>query len=295
MRVLILGATGMLGYQLFKTCIDREIEVHGVVRNSKLLYARLGDDIDDKISLINDVKDISSIEAVIKSFCPDHVINCIGIIKQSSLAENYYESVSVNSLLPHQLEQLGCIYNYRLIHISTDCVFDGRKGMYKEADLSDAYDLYGKSKYLGEVNYGCGITIRTSIIGHEIAEVKHGLIDWFLTQTGVVKGYTEAIFSGLTTLELSKVLLDVVIPSNIKSGLFNVAATPISKLRLLQIIAEVYGKSIKIIESDEVVIDRSLDGSMFTEFTGYTAPAWPRMIQEMYQNYLENFCNRTLN
>lgn len=292
MKVLILGATGMLGYQLFKTCLNRGIDVHGVVRNSKLLSARLGLNIEDKISLIDDVKNISSVEAVIKAFRPEFVVNCIGIIKQSSLAENYYESISVNSLLPHQLERLGHVYNYQLIQISTDCIFNGNKGMYNKTDLSDAYDLYGKSKYLGEVNYGCGITIRTSIIGHELNEKKHGLIDWFLSQSECIRGYTKAIFSGVTTLELTKIILDVIFPMKTPIGLIQVAAAPINKMDLLTIAAKVYEKKIDIIPSDELVIDRSLDGSSFTKLTGYSSPSWAQMIREMHQDYLENFCDK---
>ena len=280
MRVLILGATGMLGYQLFKTCVERNIAVNAVVRSTQLLKDRMGAAIEEKLFVIDDAKNIEAIENVIKKIKPDYLINCIGIIKQSSLAENHYESIAINSFLPHQLERMGSVHNFRLIHISTDCVFDGTKGMYKETDRSDAYDLYGKSKFLGEVGYGSGLTIRTSIIGHEITTAKHGLLDWFLSQTGTIKGFTKAIFSGLTTYELTKVILDVVIAKKIPAGLYQVPSEPISKFDLLMLAKKIYKKEISILPSEELVIDRSLDGSHFFSLTDYQVPSWEMMLED---------------
>ena len=176
-----------------------------------------------------------------------------------------------------------------MLHISTDCVFDGKKGFYNENDLPNAYDLYGKSKHLGEVGYGCGITLRTSIIGHEISPQIHGLIEWFLRQQNIVKGFTKAIFSGLTTLELTNVILDVVIPSQLVGGVYHVASKAISKYDLLKLTAEVYNKDIEILPSSELVIDRSLDGSIFQGLTGYTAPSWEAQIRAMKLDFADRF------
>jgi dTDP-4-dehydrorhamnose reductase len=219
-------------------------------------------------------------------FQADYVINCIGIVKQSNLAQNFHESIAINSLLPHQLEDLGRIYHFRLIHISTDCVFDGKSSNYKESDLSNANDLYGKTKYLGEVKYGTGITLRTSIIGHEITNKNIGLVDWFLSQSVSVKGYTKSIFSGLTTTELTKIILDIVIKKEIESGLYQVASAPISKYDLLNLISIVYNKKINIIPSEELIINRSLDGSRFSNIYSYQVPSWPEMLIEMHKNFL---------
>jgi dTDP-4-dehydrorhamnose reductase len=277
----------MLGYQIFKTCVNRGTTVHAIVRNKQLLTDRLGSEIADKLSVIDDVKNMAAVEEIIAAQKPDYLINCVGIIKQSSLAEDRYESIAVNAFLPHQLEKLGHRYNFRLIHISTDCVFNGKKGMYTENDLSDASDLYGKTKFLGEVGYGCGITIRTSIIGHELTQQKHGLVDWFLSTTGKVRGYTKAVFSGVTTLELTRVILDIIIARSMASGLYQVAAVPVSKFELLKLVAGIYQKQVEIDPSEEVIVDRSLDASQFYQVTSYRPPNWPEMLQEMHNDFMK--------
>jgi dTDP-4-dehydrorhamnose reductase len=281
MKILILGGTGMLGYSVFKTCIHRKIDVKAIVRNDYPLREVLGTSVADYTFSIDDVKCTAELEKIILFYRPDYLINCVGIVKQSTLSQDYYESIAINSLLPHQLEKMGQQFGFRLIHISTDCVFNGRKGMYTENDISDAEDLYGRTKFLGEVGYGRGITIRTSIVGHEIRGQHHGLIDWFLAQHGEVEGYTKAIFSGLTTAELSKVILDIVIPADLPAGVYQVAAQSISKYELLQLVAKVYNKEIQIIPSEKVIINRSLSGENFRHLTGYTSPIWETMIQDM--------------
>ena len=289
MRIIVLGATGMLGHEIFKICLRRNIDVHGVVRNKTTLIERTKREIEERLHVVNDIRDIDSVEKIIAKIQPDHIINCIGIVKQSALAEDHAVSIAVNSLLPHQLEKLAERYYCRLIHISTDCVFDGVKGGYTEKDLPDAHDLYGRSKQLGEVGYGRGITLRTSIIGHEITSDTHGLLEWFLSQTGKIKGFTKAIFSGLTTFELTKVILDIVIPQSLNAGIYQVASAPISKYDLLKNISEVYGKAIEILPSGELVIDRSLDGHRFADLTGYQVPSWNVMINEMHADINESF------
>jgi dTDP-4-dehydrorhamnose reductase len=290
MKILILGGTGMLGYELFSTCIRRQLDVKTVVRSNRLLMNRPGINAGGHHFIsIDDIKNTTALENSIREYRPDVVVNCVGIIKQSALAENHFESIAINAFLPHQLEKMGQQYGFRLIHISTDCVFNGRKGMYTENDLSDAEDLYGKTKFLGEVGYGQGITLRTSIIGHEISGQQHGLVDWFLAQQGTVNGYTKAIFSGLTTTELTKVILDIIIPSGLPAGIYQVAAEPIAKYDLLQLVAKVYNKDIQITPSEKVIIDRSLSGEKFRHLTGYTAPVWETMIAEMHKGFTTNF------
>ena len=286
-KIIVLGGTGMLGHQLFKSGLQMGFEMEAIVRNKKLLIEKTNTEFADRIHVIDDVKGITQLEILLKALNPDFVVNCIGIVKQSPLTNNYTETIAINSLLPHQLEGLGSQLGFKLIHISTDCVFDGQKGMYKETDFSNATDLYGKSKYLGEVNYGSGLTIRTSIIGHEITPTTFGLIDWFLAQEGKVNGFTKAIFSGLTTLELSRVILNHIIPLNLESGLYQIAAEPINKYDLLSLTARIYKKQIEIMPSDELVIDRSLDGSRFNLMTGYKVPSWEILIQEMHEDSLK--------
>jgi len=170
----------------------------------------------------------------------------------------------------------------RLVHISTDCVFSGAKGMYTEVDVADARDLYGLSKYLGEVDYPSAVTLRTSIVGHELGTA-HGLVGWFLAQKGTVKGFTRAIFSGLPTVELARVVRDYVLPRPELRGVHHVSAEPISKYDLLQLVAEVYGKDVQLTPDDKLVIDRSLDSSRFRRLTGYAPAAWPELVRVMHQ------------
>jgi dTDP-4-dehydrorhamnose reductase len=195
--------------------------------------------------------------------------------------------IPINSILPHRLANLCELAEARLIHISTDCVFSGEKGGYVEKDFSDAKDLYGRSKYLGEVDYPNSITLRTSIIGHELNSSK-SLINWFLSQEGSVKGYKNAIFSGLPTNEMAKVIRDYVIPNPSLKGLYQVSADPISKFDLLQLVSDVYGKIIQIIPDDLVKIDRSLNSEKFCKATGFKPKPWPQLIKEMYEFNLIN-------
>lgn len=216
---------------------------------------------------------------------PNLVINCIGLIKQLACANDPLVVLPINAMLPHQLAKLSSLFSARLIHISTDCVFSGRKGFYSEADYSDAEDLYGKSKFIGEITQlPHALTLRTSIIGHELNS-HYALVDWFLAQTEPVKGYVNAIFSGLPTVELTRVLLDFVIPRPDLFGLYHLAAKPINKYELLKLVAKIYGKETTIIPDEQVFIDRSLNGQRFEQATGYVAPEWPQLIKMMHAGY----------
>jgi dTDP-4-dehydrorhamnose reductase len=224
-----------------------------------------------------DVENIDSLGGAFADIRPEIVINCIGLVKQLAGAGDVLSALPINSLLPHRVARLCAISGARLIHISTDCVFSGKKGMYREDDDPDARDLYGRSKFLGEVDYGHAITLRTSIIGHEL-DSAHGLVEWFLSQKAGVLGYTKAVFSGLTTVELARVIHDFVIPQRELHGVYHVSVDPIDKYTLLREVAEAYGKSIDITPDDKIVIDRSLDSTRFRLATGYKPPAWSKLI-----------------
>jgi dTDP-4-dehydrorhamnose reductase len=183
-------------------------------------------------------------------------------------------------LLPHRLARHCALAGARLVHISTDCVFSGARGGYLESDPSDAMDLYGRSKYLGEVDYPHAITLRTSIIGHELGTA-HGLVGWFLSQRSSVKGYRRAVFSGLPTVELAKLIRDHVIPRTELRGLYHVSAAPIDKYSLLGLISDTYDFRIEIVPDDQVVIDRSLNSSRFRAASGWNPAEWPALIQAM--------------
>ncbi|QVM87637.1 SDR family oxidoreductase [Pseudomonas lalucatii] len=279
MNVLVLGVTGMLGSAVFRQLShDQSYQVWGTLRNAggrrhfpEQLHAQLISNID--------VLDQDALISVLERIRPDVVINCVGLIKQLADAKDPLSALPINAMLPHRLAKLCGLAGARLIHVSTDCVFSGRKGMYTEADLSDAEDLYGKSKFIGELHeVPHAITLRTSIIGHELG-THFSLIDWFLSQSGPVKGYAKAIFSGLPTVELARVMKDYVVPAPELHGLYHVSVEPIDKLSLLRLVAEVYGHKIQIIPDEQVCIDRSLDSSRFRQATGYLprpGPSWSK-------------------
>jgi dTDP-4-dehydrorhamnose reductase len=285
MRVLILGVTGMLGNAVYNSFRQSKLfEVWGTLRQSNGL-AYFPSNHHPKLISNVDVLNQDDLIRVFETVKPQIIINCIGVIKQLSTANDPLVILPVNSLFPHRLAKLCALFQARLIHISTDCVFSGNgTGDYVESDLSDAEDLYGKSKFIGEViDSSHVITLRTSIIGHELNS-HYALVDWFLSQKGQVKGYTHAIYSGLPTIELSEVIQNHVIPNQNLNGLYHVATSPISKFNLLKLIADVYNKEIIIEPDNTVAINRSLCASRFEEQTGYTPPDWPILIEKMYQS-----------
>ena len=280
MKVLILGVTGMLGNAMFRVLSERaDLAVYGTARSNSARQ-HFSDNLSGRIIVGTDVENNDSLVRAFASVRPDVVVNCVGLVKQLADANDPLQAVPINTLLPHRLAALCQASGARLVHISTDCVFSGAKGNYLETDFPDAYDLYGRSKLLGEVDYPHAITLRTSIIGHELSGHR-SLVNWFLAQQGAVKGFTRAIFSGLPTVELASVVRDVVLPRKELHGLYHVSAKAINKFDLLQLVAKVYRKNIEINPSEELVIDRSLNSDRFKEATGYAPPEWATLIQRM--------------
>ena len=282
MKVMIIGASGMLGNAMFRTFAAVEgFKVTGTVRN---LIARRWFEDSKQNNLLHgvEVEQADSLTNAFRVIKPDLVINCVGVVKQLAAADDPLITLPINALLPHRLAALCEIAGARLVQISTDCVFSGARGNYVESDFPDADDLYGRSKLLGEVDYPNAITLRTSIIGHELSGAR-SLVNWFLAQEGSVKGYTRAVFSGLPTVVLAELVRDLVAPRPDLHGLYHVAAAPITKFDLLGLVADAYGKAIEIVPSDALVIDRSLDATRFNVATGYTPPAWPALIARMRQ------------
>lgn len=281
MRVLVLGAGGMLGNAVLRVMHEKQnIEVFGTAR-SVSVKKFFSEDIARSIITGCDMGDHDALVKLFAQVRPDVVINCIGLIKQLADADDPLITLPINAMLPHRLANLCNLVGARLVHMSTDCVFSGKKGNYKENDISDATDLYGKSKYLGEVDYPYAITLRTSIIGHELQSA-HGLVDWFLSQQERCKGYRKVIFSGLPTVVLAQIIRDIVMVHSDLSGVYHVAAKPISKYDLLKLVANVYGKSIEITPDDNLVIDRSLNAERFNQATRYVAPEWIDLIKTMH-------------
>ena len=280
--ILVLGASGMLGNAVYRTfATSNGFEVFGTVRGGGTII-NLSEGSKGQLLSGVDVEQTDSLVAAFEKTRPDVVINCIGLVKQLSAANDPLVALPINSMLPHRLARLAALVDARLIHVSTDCVFTGAKGNYVESDTPDALDLYGRSKLLGEVDYPNAVTLRTSIIGTEMNSA-HGLVGWFLAQNGAVKGYAKAVFSGLPTAVLAQVMRDHVIPNAELRGVWHVSAEPIDKFSLLNRVAAEYGRDTEIQPDETLVIDRSLDSSRFRDFTGWTPPSWPQLIATMRQ------------
>jgi len=281
-KILVLGASGMLGNAVLRVLAGSpQLDVVGTVRSSRsvgLLPNTLGERLVSGV----DVENSDTLVSLFSKVRPAVVINCIGLVKQLAESDDPLQAIPVNSVLPHRLARLCDAVGARLVHMSTDCVFSGKRGMYSETDFPDADDLYGRSKFLGEVDYPNAITLRTSIIGHE-RDGARSLINWFLSQEGQVKGYARAVFSGFPTVEIARIIRDYVIPNPELHGIFHLSAEPINKFDLLTLVAEVYGKSIEIVSDDKLVIDRSLDSTRFRQATGFSPEPWPELIRRMHE------------
>jgi len=280
-KVLVLGASGMLGNAIFRFFSNSPDHLaFGSTRTSS--HNRLfPEETRANLVTLTDAENHDALAALFAEVGPDVVVNCIGLVKQLASANDPLAAIPINSIFPHRVARLCKIARARLVHISTDCVFDGADGNYTESSRPNAYDLYGRSKLLGEVDYDNAITLRTSIIGRELNST-HSLIDWFLAQEGSVRGFTRAIFSGLPTLELARVIRDFVLPNPELRGLYHVSAEAISKYDLLKLVAEIYEKQIRIERDDRLAIDRSLNSSRFRQATGYDPPEWPSLIRAMH-------------
>lgn len=280
-RILILGVNGMLGHSLMRYfCNADKYQVFGTVRDAS--YENFLNSYQN-FSLLSDVNvnEDDILQHVFEKTKPDFVFNCVGVVKQLTQSNDALIAIPLNSLLPHRLAKLCSFFGCRLIHISTDCVFSGTKGQYTENDPPDALDLYGRSKLLGEVDYDNTITLRTSLIGHELRGAR-SLVDWFLAQEGSVLGFKRAIFSGLPTVEIARVIEDYVLPHSRLHGVYHLSVDPITKYDLLLMVKDVYGKQIEIIQDDSLVIDRSLDSTRFRQETGFEPKPWPELVQAMH-------------
>ncbi|MEQ5321975.1 SDR family oxidoreductase [Providencia rettgeri] len=288
MKVLVLGATGMLGYSLFSNLNEySHLDVYGTLRsiNGKEHFL---EKYSNKLIENIDINHLDDIEKTIQSIQPNIVLNCIGLIKQHDISKQHISAIEINSLLPHQLARICDKYYARLIHFSTDCVFDGKLGNYQESDLPTAMDLYGRSKCLGEVSYGQHLTLRTSIIGHELTS-SVSLVDWFLSQENEVNGFSKAIFSGLPTCYIAKILAELIFINPALQGMYHLSVEPIDKYTLISLVAKYYNKKIKINKDTDFVIDRSLDSTHFKKLTGFIPPSWSWLIEYMYNDYQKRY------
>lgn len=289
MRVLVLGATGMLGHKLWQTLSERH-EAWAAVRCDAPQAQGFG--LFDPARLVCgvDARRAERLEAALEAAAPQVVVNCAGVIKQALYAGQArtgpVELIELNALLPHRLAEMCAARGARLIHISTDCVFDGARGLYAEADRPCPPDLYGRSKLLGEVEENGALTLRTSLVGRELRGGA-SLLEWFLSASAgpdPVRGYSRAIFSGFSTLEFSRLLARIIEERPDLHGLWHASAEPISKFELLGLFARAYGRSTALIPDGSLMLDRSLDSSRLRAELGYAPPAWPDMVRAMAQD-----------
>jgi len=279
MRILILGGDGMLGHQLLKSLAPRH-DVKVTLRQDSDTYRHYGLFNPANSASGVDVRSLERLVEIVSDFQPEAIINAVGIVKQRPTAKESIPSLEINSLLPHRLSVLCKASGARLVHLSTDCVFSGRKGNYLESDPSDAEDLYGKSKYLGEVHDSHCITLRTSIIGYELAR-KKSLLEWFLAQNGTVKGFINAIYTGFTTQEMSRIIELLLTQYPRACGVYQVSSEPINKYELLTLVRKKFCKDVEIVPEGDFVCDRSLDSTRFRREFGYHPPTWAAMVEEL--------------
>lgn len=279
-RVLILGGTGMLGHKLVQR-LNPHFEIWATIREGSSTAENYEFFSTERLIGHVDVENEVKLNEVIETLRPQVLINAVGIIKQLPSSSDVIRTLTVNSLLPHRLKQLSEKYGFYLLCISTDCVFLGDKGNYREDDPADALDLYGRSKNLGEVTGENCLTIRTSIIGRELRS-SHSLVEWFLSSRGnEVSGFVNAIYSGFPTVVFADIILDLLQREKRLNGLYHVSSDPINKFELLELVNREYGAGIKITPFEDFKMDRSLDSSRFRAATGYVPLSWPEMIKRM--------------
>lgn len=289
MKILVLGANGMLGHKMFQVLRERFPETHGTIRGCLTDSALSNIDLFQEGHIIEELAadDFTTLDFFLRLRQPEFVVNCIGIVKQRPAAEDAIQSITINSLLPHHLAKVCSQWGGRVIHISTDCVFNGRHGGghgYTEEDPADADDLYGRSKRLGEVTTGNALTLRTSMIGRELSN-HASLLEWVLSRNhsvpAQVSGYKRAFYSGVTTNHLAEVVGNIIEFHPALSGLYHVASQTISKYKLLHLIREAFHLYVEITPDENFFCNRSLNGERFQHATGYVCPSWPELIEQL--------------
>jgi dTDP-4-dehydrorhamnose reductase len=282
MRVMVLGAGGMLGHQILRR-LGRRCETVGTLRGDGEPYRLAPALAGARLRLRVDAADIHSVARVLDEIRPDAVINCVGIVKQREAANDPVCAIDINALFPHRLVRLCRERSVRLVHFSTDCVFSGRRGPCSESDVPDAEDLYGRTKFLGEIGGPGCLTIRSSVIGREIVG-RASLVEWFLSQRGRrIKGFANALYTGLTTLVMADLVADLLTGFSTLEGVWHVSSEPISKFDLLNMVNDRYDAGVTIERDDTFFCDRRLDSSRFRAMTGFVPTPWQSMIEAMHR------------
>lgn len=274
-KILLFGATGMAGHMAYYYL--QSIGKYNIV--NVVYRTKLTDD-----SIVIDVTNSKEVEKVVNNIRPDLILNCIGVLIKGS-NEHPDNAILINAWFPHFLKKLSDNINAKLIHISTDCVFSGKKGSYTESDFCDADDVYGRSKALGEIINQKDLTIRTSIIGPELKLNGEGLFHWFMNQKGQINGYQTAIWGGVTTLELAKAI-DAAITQDV-CGLIQLSnGIGITKYDLLGLFRTIWNcQNVDIVPYNGNGVDKSIVKSMKFD---YIVPSYEKMLHEQFEWMLAN-------
>ncbi len=284
-KILILGVSGMLGHRMWRTFATTSFQIVGTVRKSKDHYKALGLPKTELLIDGVDVEDLEKLKGILDQEKPDVVINCVGLTLRKKDLGDIEKCYRLNSMLPQYLGQWCNQHQAKLIHFSTDCVFDGKKGgSYSEADMPTAFDHYGQSKFLGEVGSGKNLTLRLSIVGREL-ENKTELIEWIFSQTHkVASGYANVFYTGLTTQKVASEVLRLLEKFPELSGVYQVSSEKISKYEIIRKLNEKFNLDIQLQKNIEYKSDKSLDSSRYQKATGFESPSWDDMIEELYQD-----------
>ena len=270
----------MLGHKLWQHFSARFPDTYTTIRQNRVLYEKSGLFKSDKVIDSVDVNEFPELTGVMKRIRPDFILNCIGVTKRRKEADTAIPAITLNALFPHKLVKWGMDNSAKVVNFSTDCVFDGEQGNYTEESPTNAKDLYGKTKAFGEIQGKNALTLRSSFIGSELQAATE-LLEWFLSQTGTVKGFKNAIYSGLTTIELSRIIEKILVYYPAATGLYNISSDPISKFDLLMLIRDKMHIKVDVIPDETIRCDRSLDSTKFRNEFSYTPPTWVAMVEEL--------------
>jgi dTDP-4-dehydrorhamnose reductase len=286
MKIVVLGCASMQGHKMFQMLGETFPETYGTIscKTSDEPLKRIPFFQTDKIIPEVNPMDFQCMDTLIRQLSPDWVINCLRVATHGNEVAPPILNITVNSLLPHRLVEMTARQGARLMHFSSDCVFSGKKGFYTEEDIPDATHAYGQTRLLGDVNADHALVLRSSVIGRELTG-HHSLLDWFLMQKGkTIKGFTRAIYSGLSSIETARVVQMILEKAPSLTGLYHVASAPINKYDLLKLARDAFHANVDICQEEGFAVDRSLNAGKFNEATGYVAPSWEFMMNELAED-----------
>jgi len=267
-RVLVLGATGLIGHQVYIYLQEHtDYELYNIAHRNRL----------NQSTVLVDVRNPDEVEAIVRNMAPEVIINCVGLLISGSNRDPA-SAILTNAYFPHRLKIMADTIGARVIQISTDCVFSGRDGQYTEFSPKDGYDIYSKTKALGEITESPHVTLRTSVVGPELRSDGEELFHWFMSQSGTIQGYTKSFWSGVTTVELAKAVVWAI--DNSVTGLYQLTSgRRISKFELLCLFKTETHKRIEIVPVDGKVTDKSLVDTR--RLLNYEIPDYLTMIHDM--------------